>query len=80
MHGNYFFFSGCKPLYQHEKEINSISIITDLNRHPKDSGTQYLTILQKRSKIKAVQYIATKVFTRLLSILQGRAERFRDIP
>lgn len=54
-----------------KKKWNSISIIIDINRHPKDSGTQYLTILQKRRKIKAVQFIATKVFKRLLSMLQG---------
>lgn len=54
-----------------KKKWHSISIIIDTNRHPEDSGTQYLTILQKRRKIKVAQYIATKVFERLLSILQG---------
>jgi len=54
-----------------KKKWNSIFIITDINRHPKDSGTQCLTILQKRRKIKAVQHITTKVFKRLVSIWQG---------
>lgn len=63
-----------------EKKWNSISTIADINRHPRDTSAQYLTILQKRRKIKAVQYTPTKVFRRLLSVLQGQAERFRDLP
>lgn len=38
----------------------------DINRHPKDSSTRCLTILQKGRKIKAVQHVANKVFNKLL--------------
>lgn len=40
--------------------------IIDINRHPKDSGTHCLTILQKGKKIKAVQYRTNKAFNKLL--------------